>query len=232
MTKDLGQRLAHLGALAEPARRDLYLYVVGQPEPVGRDQAAAETGLPRHVVKFHLDRLVDEGLLEVEYRRLSGRQGPGAGRPAKLYRRTRREISVSLPERRYDLAGHILADAIHDATTNSRPILAAVAAAAAAAGRRVAADARAAAPDKHDRASAVEILASLGYEPRVEGEQIVVMNCPFHSLAERHTELVCGMNLEFVTAAVRELGLTDVQVRLDPAPGRCCVTLYGASTAP
>lgn len=103
MNEDIATRLRTVGALSEPARRELYLYVAAQVEPVGRDQAAAETGLPRHVVKFHLDRLVDEGLLEIEFRRLSGRQGPGSGRPAKLYRRSAREVSVSLPERHYDL---------------------------------------------------------------------------------------------------------------------------------
>ena len=61
-------------ALAEPVRRDLYLYVVGQPEPVSRDQAAAGVGVPRHTAKFHLDRLVEEGLLDTEFRRLSGRR--------------------------------------------------------------------------------------------------------------------------------------------------------------
>src|SRR3954449_6016107 len=96
--------LASLGALAEPSRRALYEAVVAAAEPVSREQAAEAVGLPLHSVKFHLDRLVDEGLLEVEFRRLSGRRGPGAGRPAKLYRRARTEISVSLPARRYDLA--------------------------------------------------------------------------------------------------------------------------------
>ena len=74
VTEDLAARLSSIASLAEPARRDLYLYVAAQPGPVGRDQAAAETGMPRHAVKFHLDRLVDEGLLEVEFRRLSGRR--------------------------------------------------------------------------------------------------------------------------------------------------------------
>ena len=55
---------------------------------MGRDQAAQGVGVPTHTAKFHLDRLVDEGLLEVEFRRLSGRTGPGSGRPAKLYRRS------------------------------------------------------------------------------------------------------------------------------------------------
>ena len=233
MTHDFAARLGSIGALADPARRALYLYVVAQAGAVGRDQAASETGLPRHAVKFHLDRLVDEGLLEVEFRRLSGRRGPGAGRPAKLYRRTTREVSVSLPERRYDLAGQILAGAIQEAVGNDEPILAAVARAAAAAGRRIGAQTRAAAaPDPPDSASIAEILASCGYEPRTQGDRTILMNCPFHALAKLHTELVCGMNLELVKAIAEELEYADVEVRLDPAPDRCCVTLRNSSQAP
>jgi predicted ArsR family transcriptional regulator len=221
VAENLAARLSSLAALAEPARRDLYLYVVSQAEPVSRDQAAAGTGFARHAVKFHLDRLVDEGLLEVEFRRLSGRQGPGAGRPSKLYRRAAREVSVSLPERHYDLAGRILADAVHLADEGTS-IQTAVARAAANAGRAagVHAIATLAAP-----VSTAAVLASYGYEPRVLGDQMVLMNCPFHALAVDHTELVCGMNLEFVRGMADQLGQRDADVRLEPAAGRCCVAL-------
>src|SRR5690348_16767926 len=94
-----GEDLARLETLAEPTRRRLYEYVAGRPDAVGRDQAAEELCLPRHAAKFHLDRLVEAGLLVTEFRRLSGRTGPGAGRPAKLYRRAAREVSVSVPAR-------------------------------------------------------------------------------------------------------------------------------------
>jgi predicted ArsR family transcriptional regulator len=233
VTDDFARQVAGIGALAEPARRELYLYVVAQPEPVGRDQVAAGTGVPRHVVKFHLDKLVDEGLLETEFRRLSGKQGPGAGRPAKLYRRTAREVSVSLPVRHYELAGEILAAAVEEAAGDGQPVLTAVVRAAATAGRRMGAEARAATgqPSTVSSLTAVaEVLASHGYEPRREPAGVVLANCPFHALAKRHTELVCGMNLEVITALTQELGRTDVEVRLDPAPNRCCVTLR--STTP
>src|SRR3954454_6202490 len=121
-----GDDFAVIGALADPARRALYRYVAASTSPVSRDQAAEDVGLARHTVKFHLDRLVDEGLLETEYRRLSGRRGPGAGRPAKLYRRSTREIDVTLPERHYDLAGQILAGAVESAAASGAPVLEAV----------------------------------------------------------------------------------------------------------
>src|SRR5512133_1645485 len=114
---------AGIGALADPTRRRLYLYVCSQPEPVGRDQAADAVGIARHQAKFHLDRLESDGLLETEYARLSGRRGPGAGRTAKLYRRARRDIAVSLPDREYELAGRLMADAIAAAAGTGEPVL-------------------------------------------------------------------------------------------------------------
>ena len=118
---DFAAQVTGVGALAEPARRALYRYVVAQPEPVSRDQAAAGAGLPRHTAKFHLDKLVADGLLDTEYRRLSGRRGPGAGRPTKLYRRSSRQLAVSLPPRLYDLAGQILAGAVETAAPRRCP---------------------------------------------------------------------------------------------------------------
>src|SRR5438874_1639871 len=98
--RDQARDLAALALLDEPTRRRLYEYVSGHSEPVGRDQAAAALGITRELAAFHLDRLVEAGLLDASYRRLSGRQGPGAGRPAKLYLRADRDLSVSFPERR------------------------------------------------------------------------------------------------------------------------------------
>src|SRR5688500_12278704 len=112
---DRDARVSAVAALAEPTRRRLYDHVVGQPQPVTRDEAAAALELPRATAAFHLDRLVEEGLLDIGYERRTGRTGPGAGRPAKLYRRAECSVSVSLPERRYDLAGRLLADAMADA---------------------------------------------------------------------------------------------------------------------
>jgi predicted ArsR family transcriptional regulator len=211
---DFTAQVNRVGALADPARRALYRYVVEQHAPVGRDAAAAGTGLPRHTAKFHLDRLVADGLLAVEFRRLSGRRGPGAGRPAKLYRRADRQIAVSLPPREYELAARILAAAVERATA---PVDEAVAAAAAAAGREIAASAGPA-------PALAAVLAGHGYEPRVEGGDLVLANCPFHALARDHTALVCGMNLHLL-AALLDTAAPEMAARLDPAPGRCCVVI-------
>ncbi|OZM80315.1 transcriptional regulator [Pseudonocardia sp. MH-G8] len=227
---DFVAQVSGVGALVEPARRALYLHVIAQPEPVSRDQAAAGVGVPRHTAKFHLDKLVADGLLDVEFRRLSGRRGPGAGRPTKLYRRSDRQLAVSLPPRHYDLAGRILAGAVDESARDGVPVREAVQRAAASAGRRLAGeDVRSHDPSASSLEEVVGVLASHGYEPRVEGDAVVLANCPFHALAREHTELVCGMNLHLVAALLDELGrAASLEAALRPAAGRCCVVLTGA----
>src|SRR2546422_9343880 len=95
------ERIAAFSSLADPTRRRLYLYTVSRPEGAGRDEAAEATGISRGLAAFHLDRLIHDGLLVADYRRLTGRTGPGAGRPAKIYPRSDRELSFSRPRRNH-----------------------------------------------------------------------------------------------------------------------------------
>lgn len=218
---DLGRHAASIGSLADRKRRELYDYVSGQPDPVSREQAATALGMAQHNVSFHLDRLVEEGLLEVDYRRLSGRSGPGAGRPSKLYRRAEREFSVSLPPRRYDLAGEILASAIGRAEAGGS-LQDAVRDAARDEGLALAREAQPVAPDD-PLPGLADALRTQGYEPRVDDAEIVLANCPFDALVHRHTALVCGLNQAFVQGVADGVGACDVTACLDPEPGRCCV---------
>lgn len=227
MADELAEQVAGIGALVEPARRALYLYVAAQAEPVSREQAADAVDLPLHSAKFHLDRLVADGLLEVEFRRLSGRTGPGAGRPSKLYRRSSREFSVSLPERRYDVVGEVMATAIDRSRGEDVPIAEAVRESADAEGRRIAAGASSGASSggEGDLQRLVDLLARHGYEPRVCEGEVRLANCPFDRLAEEHTELVCGMNLALLNGLVEALGLEGRTADLAPEPGFCCVRI-------
>jgi predicted ArsR family transcriptional regulator len=178
-----------------------------------------------HTVKFHLDRLVEEGLLEVEYRRLSGRTGPGAGRPSKLYRRGARQVSVSLPERRYDLAGEVLAVAVERSTREGTPIAEAVRHVAHATGSRLGSEQTASRRPSRAASTArlVGVLGSHGYEPRLVDDDVCLTNCPFDRLAADHTELVCGMNLALVNGVLDGLHIENMSARLEPQPGFCCV---------
>jgi predicted ArsR family transcriptional regulator len=231
--RDFAARVASIAALAEPVRRALYLYVIGQAEPVSREQAAAAVGVPRHVAKFNLDRLEEEKLLDVEYARPAGRGGPGAGRPAKLYKRSTREVEVSLPERRYDLAAQVMAQAITQAEEQTTPIGDALREAAREAGRTLGAEARRKAGARRTRAgqlrAVLDVLADRGYQPRTdEGGGLALANCPFHALAEAHRTLMCGVNLDLIDSLVQAAGPRDVRAELSPSPGMCCVRITRA----
>ena len=220
-------QVAAVAALAEPTRRRLYDHVVRQPQPVGRDEVAGELGLPRATVAFHLDRLVEEGLLDVHYERRTGRSGPGAGRPAKLYRRSECAVAVSLPERSYSLAGELLAEAVVEAEVSGERPAAVLDRCAYARGREVGAAV--------DGAGGVDallrVLEAHGYEPRVEEGGITLANCPFHALAREHTQLICGMNLRLLEGVLDGADASGLTARLRPAPGACCVRLDGAARA-
>lgn len=224
---DLSTQYAGIGALADDTRRALYDYVVTQPDAVGREQAAESLGIAQHNVNFHLDKLVSEGLLDVEYRRLSGRSGPGAGRPSKLYRRADREFAVSLPPRRYDLVGDILAAAVNR-SSEGLPLGEALREVALEEGRDVGGAATGVDP-QHPLAAVAGVLASQGYEPQVEVDVVVLNNCPFDSLAKKHTDLVCGLNRDFVQGVAEGLGCAQVAACLEPEPGRCCVKARATS---
>ncbi|SDD79696.1 helix-turn-helix transcriptional regulator [Actinokineospora iranica] len=219
-------RVSAIAALDEPTRRRLYEFVVDHPAPVSRDDAADAVGAPRTTVAFHLDKLVAEGLLEVVYERRTGRSGPGAGRPAKLYRRSAAQIAVSLPERRYELAARLLADACQESETSGEPVRAVLGRLARDLGRDLGAAARAT-----GTGTAVAALRSMGFAPREEETAVVLGNCPFRSLAQRHAELVCGMNLCLVGGILDGLAATGCTARLAPRPDHCCVRVDQSAPA-
>jgi predicted ArsR family transcriptional regulator len=218
--------VAAVAALAEPTRRRLYDHVVRSSGPVSRDEASAATGVPRATAAFHLDRLVDDGLLDVQFQRLSGRTGPGAGRPAKLYRRSACTVTVSLPERRYDLAGDLLAAALDEAEASGEAPRRVLERSARRRGSELGEEARAAAGGTPPRDVVLQVLEAQGFEPRLEDDDAVVLaNCPFHTLARAHTELVCGMNLSLLGGVLEGVPSTGQVADLQPEPGRCCVRL-------
>jgi predicted ArsR family transcriptional regulator len=223
------KQVSALAALDEPTRRRLYDHVARQPGPVSRDEAAAALGVPRATVAFHLDRLHDEGLLDVVFERRTGRSGPGAGRPAKLYRRSDCEVAVSLPERHYDLAGQLLAAALEEADRSGDSPRAALGRRAYEMGRSLAETAGPEGDDDSARTVALSLLEGQGYEPRVEGDDVALVNCPFHLLAREHTELVCGMNLRLIDGVLDGVGTTGLTAHLHPTPARCCVRLESGS---
>nr|WP_202122738.1 helix-turn-helix domain-containing protein [Streptomyces sp. BA2] len=201
--------------MQDPVRRRLYEYVAAQGREVGRNEAAEAAGVARTLAAHHLDKLADAGLLDSGSRRLTGRSGPGAGRPAKVYTRSRAERTVSLPARDYRTAAELLAEAAEQAGLD---------AGLRAAARRRGEALRGAAAPCEDLEEAMEMLAARGYEPHVEDARVVRMrNCPFHAVAERFPPLVCGMNLALLEGLLGAEG--PVRARMDARPGECCVVL-------
>ena len=225
--KRLERQLRNLAVLGDSGRRALYIYVSGSTDDVSRDQAAHALGISRALAAFHLDKLVDAGLLEVSFRRLSGRSGPGAGRPSKLYRRSSQQIDVTVPVRRYELAGHLLTRAMSE---GGEPHAAALQRAAEAWGRDVGTEAhgKSGAPLDPPRLlrGALEALRATGFDPRQESNgDIVLQNCPFAALQRGTPALICGMNLALCRGLVAGLQAPQWTARLDPRAGRCCVVI-------
>jgi predicted ArsR family transcriptional regulator len=233
-----------LATLGEPTRRRLYEYVVRRGDAVGRDEAAAQLGITRALAAFHLDRLERAGLLSAEYRRLTGRTGPGAGRPAKLYRRAAGELDASVPPRRYAFAAELMAGALSGrrATAAHRELMRSAREAGVAAARETGsaspgapAQDRAAGPD----AAATAPLERAGFEPTVQDDGTVVLrNCPYAALIPEHRDVVCAMNLAYAEGFLEAARDTiapsgpELVARLEPAEGRCCVLLKPASAVP
>jgi predicted ArsR family transcriptional regulator len=230
---DAVDAVAAISALGEPTRRALYDFVVACADWVSRERAAEAVGLERGNAAHHLDRLAADGLLDVDYQRLSGRQGPGAGRPAKLYRRARRDLDVTLPRRDYALAGRLLAEAADRSRADGTDIQTALDDAATAEGWRLAREIRAGLTERGDahpggpRSAVLDALEAGGFEPLdADDGTVVLRNCPFHQLAREHPELICGMNHCLLSTVVDVVDGSGLAARLEPEDGVCCVRLH------
>ena len=199
-----------MATLVDPSRRALYDYVRRQDHPVAREEAAEAVTISRGLAAFHLDKLVEVGLLDARYEAPAGRPR-GRGRAPKVYRAAGPGIAIAVPERQYELLADILAEAVEGAE--------AAASVAHRRGRDLGAGVR------PSGTGIVDTLAGLGFEPEQLTGKVLLRNCPFHALATRHTALVCGVNHAFVSGLVDGLGATDVDALLVPRPHACCVEL-------
>jgi predicted ArsR family transcriptional regulator len=232
---DIDQQLAGLAGLGDPLRRALYRYVAERGMPVSRDEAARAVGISRPLAAYHLDKLVDDGLLEARYHRRSARRGPGAGRPAKHYVRAAGHIELSLPARDYAALAELLARAVE--VDPSGAAQAALNRAAGTLGAELGAEAaKRMEPDGSPGtvvAAVRQALAARGYEPYDDPDGTIrLRNCPFVRIAAQHRNLVCGANLAMLQGLTNRLG-GDPPVRavLDPQPGTCCVALTSEKLA-
>jgi len=233
------RRVTMLGALADPVRRALYRFVAAQPGPVTREQAAAAVGISRKLAAFHLDKLTAAGLLEATAPDPASRR-PGPGRTPKAYRPAAAEVTLSIPQRRYETLGEVLAQPIvADGPTSSARHTAHQLARqrGQALGERVRAERRLGRLGPERALTVIgELLGVCGYAPTrtATQRQLLLRNCPFQQLARRAPELVCGLNQQFVAGLLAGLRSRRVDAVLQPDaaadPTRCCVLLQEATS--
>jgi predicted ArsR family transcriptional regulator len=224
---DDGEALSAVAALAEPVRRDLYVYVRREGRAVTRDEAAAHAGISRKLAAFHLDKLVTAGLLDAGTDEDAGGR---IGRPPKTYRPSQLELHVSIPARRYELAAELLLQATVAGERDGTPPADALMDEARHRGQDVGSQARGRlrrGPVGPERALSLaeDVAAECGFEPvRTERQLVRLRNCPYQRLARHSRELICAMNAEFFTGVVEGIG-GRVRVDLVPWEGHCCVEL-------
>jgi predicted ArsR family transcriptional regulator len=203
-----------VAVLVDPIRRALFDHVRRQEHAIGREEAADAIGVSRHLAAFHLDKLVEAGLLASRYEAPADRPR-GRGRTPKVYEAVA-EIDLTLPPRRYELLASVLAAAVASAPDDVHgATLVQARARGVAFGRSLAS------------LPVMQALDRLGFEPApTDDGQIVFDNCPFHDVAIAHPELVCGLNLAFVQGLLHGLGREETpQARLAPRVGHCCVEI-------
>ena len=217
-----------VAVLADEQRRRMYAFARRSRRPVTREEAAADAGVSTKLAAFHLDKLVEAGLLRTRY------ENPGGirkvGRKPKVYEPTDADIRVSIPERRPDVIAEILIDAVLTEQPGEDARTAALRTA-----RRRGQDVGAAerartrpgrlGPER-SLSAGEPLLEQYGFEPDRQGPtRLRLLNCPFHQLAARSPDLVCGINHAFLGGLLDGLEATGIDAVLAPRPGQCCVEL-------
>ncbi|GAA4604263.1 helix-turn-helix domain-containing protein [Actinoallomurus liliacearum] len=211
----------------------MYVFVRRAGRPVTRDEAAAGVGISRKLAAFHLDKLVDAGLLRAHYEHPGGLRK--VGRQPKLYEPSGVTVQVSIPERRHDFLADLLMEAVQTGTRDEDGRQAAVRVARERGHGLGTAEREATRPGRLGAERGLTIcehmLERYGFEPaRLAPTRLRLRNCPFHPLAARSPDLVCAMNHAFLGGYLDGLRVTGLRADLDPRPGECCVALSPADT--
>ena len=218
-----------VAALDDRTRQAIYAFVRSSGRPVTREEVGEAVGISRKLAAFHLDKLLERGLLVAHYARREGRSGPGAGRTSKMYEPSDLQLEVSIPERRYDLVGELLVDAVEEQRSGESAKDASLRVArerGVSLGEEVRrAEVRGRPGAERTLAVAASVLEEHGFEPFDDDGELALRNCPFQTLARRAPDLVCEMNQAFLEGLIRGLGNERVEAVLTRTAGRCCVTL-------
>ncbi|GHD24401.1 helix-turn-helix transcriptional regulator [Streptomyces galbus] len=223
-----GSAIDSVSVLSEDSRRRMFAFIRRAGRAVTRDEAAASVGISSKLAAFHLDKLVDAGLLRARYETPGGIRK--VGRRPKVYEPTDAQITVSIPDRRHELLADLLLDAVLTEEADENATQSALRAAEAR-GRRLGEAARQETrpgrlgPER-GLTACEGLLEEYGYEPVRETSTLLrLRNCPFHPLAAKAPELVCGMNQAFLSGCLTGLNANGLQAVLAPESGECCVRL-------
>lgn len=228
-----GVPIRAVALLDDELRRAMYTFIRRTRRPVTRDEAAASVGVSRKLAAFHLDKLVDAGLLRAGYGTAGQRRT--VGRAPKLYEVSDHEIQVSIPKRRHDVLAGILLDAVLT-EGNGETARNATLRVAHDRGEQIGTAERSRSRPgrlgvERGLTVASAVLERYGYEPvRVQPSCIRLGNCPFHPLAAREPAAVCGMNRAFIGGLLTGLQVRNVEAALEPRAGECCVELRAGAT--
>ena len=219
-----------VASLGDDLRRRIYLFVKDAGRRVSREETAEAVGISRKLAAFHLDKLVDRGLLTASFARPRGTGGPGAGRTSKLYERSDIEIDLQIPERNHRLLGTMLLrgiEAQREGESTNEAVRRAAYETGLELGETIKRERRLRPPGpERTLSTASDVLADLGFEPSTdELGRLALRNCPFRPLSDRSRETVCGMNRRFAEGFLRGVGSERVTAELEATEGECCVKL-------
>jgi predicted ArsR family transcriptional regulator len=221
-----------VAALDDDLRRGMYQFIRAERRPVSRDEAAAAVGISRKLAAFHLDKLVDAGVLRAHFGSATGIRR--VGRAPKVYEPVDTDLQISIPPRRLDLLADILLTAVlapGPASSSAAPSSAALEAATERGRDLGETERRSARPGRLGAERALTLVTALltrhGFEPvRAAPSCVRLHSCPFHPLADRAPDLVCAINQAFVAGVIEGLDpRPSIRAVLDPREGDCCVEL-------
>lgn len=226
--------LTSLAVLGDELRRRMFEFIRGAHRPVTREEAAAGVGISRKLAAFHLDKLVDAGLLRAGFGSPGGTRK--VGRQPKVYEPVAEAIAVSIPERRHELLADILTEAVLTEADGESGRQAALRVAAGRGETRGAAERALLRPGRlgaeRGLSLAARTLDDLGFEPeRTEPTLVRLRNCPFHPIAAKAPALVCDLNQAFLAGYLQGLGSESTTAVLAPRAGACCVELRAVTRA-
>ena len=213
------QAVAAIAALDDDVRRALYEHVRTAREPVTREDAATSVGISTKLAAFHLDKLVELGVL-----RAGVSTARRVGRAPKVYTPVEADLSFRVPARDPELLASILVEAVTTEGAGERAEQAVMRVAGARGAARGAALGAAERERRGDRVAG--LLAELGFEPYEERGAVRLRNCPFHPVVGMAPALVCGMNRAYLAGVLEGLDAGHgVSAELAPRAGECCVEL-------